>query len=442
MACGILDGLMDFAPIIGDYRDIKAGINYIKQGNYLMGGLCFAGVMPFIGTVAGATVKALKGCDRMSDLIKFGTKVTAKTLVFSYGAYELGSAVVDLYNRHVVNGEEWDRQSSLTLLQGFIGGALAWTAGRSLADDLMNMDTSLITGSSWCFAAGTLVHTSEGTTPIEEIEPGDYVLAYDEETGESGYQKVVRLFRNTTDELAHVTVASGDSGETEEIICTPGHKFYVEGEWIAAGELESGDVLTLADGSKTEVISVTVEELETPTIIYNFEVENWHNYYVADEGVLVHNTDCETDGNTSGVDILRPGDADFVGPIQEGSWTLVPKGEGAHLIEKANIEGRSALTIFNQKNTPRYYPYGTPESAGQAHIRLHAATREEGIRLKKGNPNMSDEQLLDNYLRAYTNPDLSGIRGDLRTPNGNVVIGTNVSPLEAYQLLLEWGLKQ
>ncbi len=396
VACGILDGLMDFAPIIGDYRDIKAGINYIKQGNYLMGGLCFAGVMPFIGTVAGATVKALKGCDRMSDLIKFGTKVTAKTLVFSYGAYELGSAVVDLYNRHVVNGEEWDRQSSLTLLQGFIGGALAWTAGRSLADDLMNMDTSLITGSSWCFVAGTIVHTSEGTTPIEEIEPGDYVLAYDEETGESGYQKVVRLFRNTTDELAYVTVASGEPGEAEEIICTPGHKFYVEGEWIAAGELESGDVLTLADGSKTKVHSVTVEELETPTIIYNFEVENWHNYYVADEGVLVHNENggCgNPNENSSSISPRRASaqqklaDAalginnkaidpvtgleidDLIIGDSRGNLIIAPKGGGFDLNRPNGVDIHSFYP--NGSNYQRYNPIGhgnntTPHGHGHA----------------------------------------------------------------------------
>ena len=34
---------------------------------------------------------------------------------------------------------------------------------------------------------------------------------------------------------------------------------------------------------------MTVEKLETPVAIYNFEVEDWHTYYVADSGVLVHN---------------------------------------------------------------------------------------------------------------------------------------------------------
>ena len=60
-----------------------------------------------------------------------------------------------------------------------------------------------------CFAAGTLVacRKADGEEihkPIEEIEVGDEVLSYDEETGEQGYKPVVRLFRNQTKEWYHV----------------------------------------------------------------------------------------------------------------------------------------------------------------------------------------------------------------------------------------------
>lgn len=41
-----------------------------------------------------------------------------------------------------------------------------------------------------CFKEGTLVETEEGLKPIEEIEVGDKVLAYDEETGEQAYKEV------------------------------------------------------------------------------------------------------------------------------------------------------------------------------------------------------------------------------------------------------------
>ena len=41
-----------------------------------------------------------------------------------------------------------------------------------------------------CFIAGTLVLTAAGYKPIEEIQIGDLVLAYDEETGEKTYQEI------------------------------------------------------------------------------------------------------------------------------------------------------------------------------------------------------------------------------------------------------------
>lgn len=44
-----------------------------------------------------------------------------------------------------------------------------------------------------CFKEGTLVETEEGLKPIEDIEVGDKVLAYDEVTGEQAYKPVVRL---------------------------------------------------------------------------------------------------------------------------------------------------------------------------------------------------------------------------------------------------------
>ena len=80
-----------------------------------------------------------------------------------------------------------------------------------------------------CFIAGTLVlcrdeNGEESYKPIEEIEVGDMVWAYDEETGESDWKPVVRLFRNKTKEWYHVFV------EGEEIICTGGHPFYVAGK--------------------------------------------------------------------------------------------------------------------------------------------------------------------------------------------------------------------
>ena len=140
-----------------------------------------------------------------------------------------------------------------------------------------------------CFVAGTAVVTSVGLVAIEHIKPGDVVLAENEETGEIAYKEVVRTFTNTTEELTHVTITTED-GQIETIDATPQHPFYVEGKgWVEASALHAGMVVWLADGTKAVVTDVVTEGLEEPVTVYNFEVADFHTYFVGDSGVLVHN---------------------------------------------------------------------------------------------------------------------------------------------------------
>ncbi len=68
------------------------------------------------------------------------------------------------------------------------------------------------------------------------------------------------------------------------------HPFYVEGKgWTGAGELKEGDKLNLITGESVSVYSVVVERCIEPVKLYNFEVEDFHTYYVGYESVLVHN---------------------------------------------------------------------------------------------------------------------------------------------------------
>ena len=136
-----------------------------------------------------------------------------------------------------------------------------------------------------CFIEGTMVKTAEGNVPIEDIEVGDLVYAHNPETGETELKTVVNTFINEATELVHV-FANG-----EEIICTNEHPFYspVKG-WIEACQLHAGDILLSLNGEYIVVEQVQHEILEAPIKVYNFEVEDFHTYFVGDgNGVLVHN---------------------------------------------------------------------------------------------------------------------------------------------------------
>ena len=139
--------------------------------------------------------------------------------------------------------------------------------------------------SPYCFVSGTLVLTVAGTVAIETIQAGDMVWAWDKETGEVAPKEVVETYVNETYELIHVLV------DGEEIITTPAHPFYspVKG-WTNAVHLRAGDILVLVNGEYVVVEKVQHEILETPVIVYNFEVEDYHTYFVGDEGILVHNS--------------------------------------------------------------------------------------------------------------------------------------------------------
>ena len=89
----------------------------------------------------------------------------------------------------------------------------------------------------------------------------------------------------------------------EEIETTAVHPFWVENRWVSAKDLKEGDLLTLADGSTARISGVYGEKLDEAVVVYNFEVEEFHTYYVTEAGVLVHNANkvggCGVTGNKS-----------------------------------------------------------------------------------------------------------------------------------------------
>ena len=96
---------------------------------------------------------------------------------------------------------------------------------------------------------------------------------------------VVRLFRNQTKEWYHVFV------DGEEIVCTAEHPFYVAGKgFVPAKALTTKDRLVLSDGLKVDIDKIEIEKLDAPETTYNFEVADFHTYYVTESNILVHNT--------------------------------------------------------------------------------------------------------------------------------------------------------
>ena len=149
----------------------------------------------------------------------------------------------------------------------------------------IQMVTSVMSLGSSCFTGETLVAAENGLKRIDEIKVGDKVWAYNVETGETELKTVTKVYVHAVDEILHLSTTEGN------IDTTTNHPFYVLGKgWVAAGDLVSGDEVYNLDGTTAVVIGSWIEKLDTPILVYNLEVEDYHSYFVGDASVLVHNT--------------------------------------------------------------------------------------------------------------------------------------------------------
>jgi len=139
------------------------------------------------------------------------------------------------------------------------------------------------------------------TIDIEKLKKGDTVIAMNPETGEVAAKKVLQTFERVADHLQIVTLEYSD-GTSQVIETTDEHPFWLrfEKKWTRAADLKHGDTVT---GPNDEIQTVTDnfrEEYPEGITVYNFEVEDWHTYFVFANGsrappVLVHNANYTKD---------------------------------------------------------------------------------------------------------------------------------------------------
>ena len=184
-------------------------------------------------------------------------------------------------------------------LQLFAGGAAAFSGGyvRTAA----------------CFIAGTLVATLDGFKAIEDIKAGDWVLSADANTMQTGYKQVLETYIRKVNKLVHLTI----NGET--IVSTVDHPFYVRGVgFVNAANLCIGFKLV---NNKDDILCVEEmfrEELHGESVkVFNFQVEDYHTYFVGKNIIWVHNATC-TPENRQAIKEHLDGTAENAGAKSNG----------------------------------------------------------------------------------------------------------------------------
>ncbi len=176
-----------------------------------------------------------------------------------------------------------------TALGGYAGAGI----GKAIERDGLSGIGGPHRGGFFCFVEGTLVETSTGPVPIEELGGGDVVRSLDEEafttnTDASHALAVRSRVGGIASRLVHEVVRIRLTDET--IVTTREHPFWVAGHgWVVAGQLRSGDCLLDMHGNGVPIAGVEVRTLSRPIRVYNLTVEDSHTFFVGKTKVLVHN---------------------------------------------------------------------------------------------------------------------------------------------------------
>ena len=96
-------------------------------------------------------------------------------------------------------------------------------------------------------------------------------------------------------------------------------------KWVRAIDLKTKDKVLLENEKYGIIRNITLQQLETPETTYNFEVEDYHTYYVGSDGILTHNT-----GNC-GFDNVRTMNNKTIGNIKNVSIDLEHTGIEANI---------------------------------------------------------------------------------------------------------------
>jgi hypothetical protein len=153
-----------------------------------------------------------------------------------------------------------------------------------------------------CFVAGTLVWMADGTTkPVEEVKSGDWVLSRDPVTGKVSASQVGPCTERQAGSVEAVTLTDSQSGQSQTLVCSPEHPFYVDGKgFMSAASLGVGtSIVTRAGPSLTVTAVEERHDAKGGYAVYNFVVPGDHTYFVGtlDGGAWVHNP-LECDGPT------------------------------------------------------------------------------------------------------------------------------------------------
>ncbi|VAW62716.1 hypothetical protein MNBD_GAMMA08-1242, partial [hydrothermal vent metagenome] len=261
-----------------------------------------------------------------------------------YALIETGLSIYDAYDTARTLLDPCASGTDKLVAAGlFLGGLIAPGGGYSKADDIYDAARR-----ACCFVAGTQVQTENGFKNIEDIGLGDRLWSKNIETGEQDWKLVTKIFNEARRDIYEIKLL-GIDGFVQKIEATDDHPFYVQGQgWKTTFELVAGDYIETDRQSAMSVISVI--DLQRKDFTYNFEVADYHTYYVTERNVLVHNCNVTKGLETRGVR-PAPGERTIQGQVdaatQAGNPTVQRGGQDLFRLRSSG-HGQTGATATPQ----------------------------------------------------------------------------------------------
>jgi hypothetical protein len=228
-----------------------------------------------------------------------------------------------------------------------VGRVAATSPGGRVMAKVMTLLNKLRT-TKMCFIAGTMVMSAQGAVPIEAVRPGMEVWARDEFTQAEGWKPVLQTFTTHPEELFTLGYdTDGDGAADEELTGTGEHPFWVEdlGDFLAMRDLRPGMRLSLAREGATAIVTGNVSKRGPPGerfTTYNFEVADFHTYFVGGAGVWVHNSgDAPCQLARAAMEPLRSQNGD--------AWLSMR--QALSRFSRSDLSPRTRLKLFNETRT-------------------------------------------------------------------------------------------
>ena len=269
---GVSGGLSSIAAGGSFWEGVEEGAFSGAITGAIFGGIGGAGQLA--GNILG---KSCSFVEKFASAIKWTSRISAG-ISGVMGLYDTAAFALSLFAPDCAFVQFNQKLHSSKLYNGFQMSVSALAVFSSS----MRVGMSQVTPA--CFVAGTMILTAAGMVAIENIKAGDKVISTDPETFETAEKTVLETYIREDRKLIHLTING------EEIVTTETHPFYVNHRgFVNAGELKVEDKLLDSNGNILLIEKIEVELTDKPTTVYNFQVEDFHTYYVGENGVWVHN---------------------------------------------------------------------------------------------------------------------------------------------------------